>query len=269
MKQLLLIFLLIPGLLTAQEIDRVTVNGVISASKSGDVEGITVYNTSSAQGTITDFDGNFTLVVGVNDHILISALQFQDFTIIVTEKEVAQRTMSVYLNPNINRLDEVLVRSTDLTGNLEEDVKRIKTSVFNPDWDLSYAALEFGYGFERDQYSKVEGNAAEEALGMNNIPVASVDIIKLVELFFPKKRRSKGQIRLDKYEITNELWKKYDIEYLSVTFDIPQDKVNEFVYFIEDQGFSNSLLHPDNEIKLIAYLFDQSEKYKLLLAKKD
>ncbi|MFT5250180.1 MAG: hypothetical protein ACI93P_001915, partial [bacterium] len=53
----------------------------------------------------------------------------------------------------------------------------------------------------------------------------------------------------------------FGISYISKTFNIPEDKVNEFVYFVEDNGIDKKLLLPENELLLIEYLDKQSKAY--------
>ena len=251
---------------TAQQVERVEVSGRITAPVGEDVDEISVYNISSEKGTVSNTKGEFRLKVARNDHIQITALQFQSFTLVVNSEDIRTRQLMVYLNPNVDQLEEVTVRSTDLTGIAEIDVKKIKTSVFIPEWDLSYAALEYGYNFARDGQMQLDGNAAEDALGHNNVPMARVDIRKLVALFFPKKKRSIRQIVDSKQSNINALSERYGHDYLRSIFDIPSAKVNDFVYFAEENGLTLYLMKPENEIELLEYLFEQSKRYKKQLA---
>jgi len=270
MKRLLLILVYsIPILVMAQEVERVEVLGKITAPVGEDVEEISVYNISSQMGTVTNANGEFKLRVAENDHIQITALQFKSFKLVVNATDVTSKKLLVYLNPNVNELEEVTVRSTDLTGYAALDGKNIKTSVYVLKSDLSYAALEFGYNFENDGQTDVTGNAAEEALGVNQVPVASVDLVELFKLFFPKKKRSQQEIIALQRIPVQALLNRLGHDYIEKTFGIPSDKVNDFVYFAEDGGLTRSMLEVENEIELLAYLFRQSTAYKEQLAIND
>ena len=78
MTRLFILFacLFLSLLLNSQSVSRVEVKGVI-LSKSNDVEAVTIFNKSSNEGTITNFNGEFIIKVAKNDVIEISALQFQ------------------------------------------------------------------------------------------------------------------------------------------------------------------------------------------------
>ena len=256
-------------ILFAQQIERVEVSGKITAPQGEDVEGISVYNISTQKGAVTDVTGAFKLKVAEFDHVQITALQFKSFKVVVTIADIRLKELRVYLNPNVNQLDPVTISQHNLSGYLDIDTKNIKTSVFTQELDLSYETLEFGYGFENDGQSPVTGNAAEDALGVNSVPVASVDVIKLMELFFPRKKRSTQEIVTSRKDLAEALLKLYNHDYFVQTFGIPFDKVNDFIYFTEENGLRSSMLKPGEEIELLAYLFEQSETYKKRLTGRD
>ena len=256
-------------LLFAQQIERVEVSGKITAPQGEDVEGISVYNISSQKGTVTDLTGAFTLKVAEFDHVQITALQFKSFKVVVTATDIDLKELRVYLNPNVNQLDPVTISQHNLSGYLDIDAKNIKTSVFTQELDLSYETMEFKYNFENDGQSPVTGNAAEKAIGVNSVPVASVDVIKLIQLFLPKRKRSVQELVNLRRDLANVLLERYTHDYFVETFGIPYNQVNDFVFFTEENGLTASMLKPANEIELLAYLFEQSETYKKRLADRD
>ena len=71
--------------LGAQITQRIEINGRIIVT-SNDVEGVTVYNTSSNKGTVTNDKGEFAIEVRLNDVLEFSALQFEKFSINIDEK---------------------------------------------------------------------------------------------------------------------------------------------------------------------------------------
>ncbi|MEL6810916.1 MAG: carboxypeptidase-like regulatory domain-containing protein [Bacteroidota bacterium] len=255
--------------LFAQEVDRVEVRGIITAPVGEDIEEISIYNISSQKGAVSDSNGEFKLQVAENDRVRVTALQFKSFTVVINSEDIEKKELSIYMNPIVNRLGEVIVRNTDLTGVVDVDAKNIETSVFMAKWDLSYAALEYGYNFERDEQSAIVGNAAEEALGQINNNQASVDLTALSRLIFQRKKKSPRELAEYTDNLTRELLRRHPVNYLVNTFEIPQDKVNDFVYFTEENGLNSYLLKPENEIQLLEFLFDQSEAYKKQLDTKD
>jgi hypothetical protein len=249
------------AVLNGQEIDRIGIEGTITAPKGDDTEGVTIYNVSSQKGTVTDEEGKFTLEVAENDRVFITALQFQSFTVIVDEGVITHQRMNIYLNPAVNQLEEVIVRPYDLTGNIIADLKRIKTANTTVNWDLSYEALEYGYEFSADENTKVDGNAAQEALGTSGLQ-NGVNFISIFGLLFPKKKKHTGEVRLNSELITNALRQRYSNRFIEEKFGIPNEKVNEFIYFTEDRGIPVHLLKAENELELLDLLYQSSTDYK-------
>lgn len=262
-KKLLIVFLLISSFNTfSQEITRIKIEGKITASKGEDVEGINIYNKSSQKGTITSATGEFEIRVAENDRVFISAMQFQRFTVIIDEGIIKKKKMFIYLNPVVNQLDEVIVRPFDLSGNIVADVKRVNLTGINHNWDLSYENLEFGYEFSVDAQTSIKGNKAEEAY-FNGPVQGGGDILGLASLFFKKKKKTERQVISEKDLVTDAVQKRFGNNYISKTFNIPEEKVNEFIYFVEENGLEKNLLKAENEMLLIEHLHLQSKAYLL------
>ena len=98
---------IIGSLAFSQDTKRIEVFGKIIVD-SVDVEGVTIYNTSSNKGTITDIEGQFSIEVTLNDRVEVSALQFEKFVIVINEAIMSSKIMTVFLVERINKLDEVI-----------------------------------------------------------------------------------------------------------------------------------------------------------------
>ncbi|MFK5982480.1 MAG: carboxypeptidase-like regulatory domain-containing protein [Flavobacteriaceae bacterium] len=269
-KQLLIILFFIFSISAfSQEIERVKISGKITSSKGEDVEGINIYNKSSQKGTITSVTGEFEIMVAKNDRVLISAMQFQNFTIIIDEGIIESKMVNILMNPVINQLDEVLVSPYDLSGNIVADVKRINVTSVSNEFDLSYKTMEFEYEFSPDAQTSVKGNKAEEAFhngqeqyGGNLIGLARL----LVSAFVPinkskSKPRTKREVISEVDMVTNAVQHRFGVAYISENFDIPEEKVNEFIYFVEEKGIDRNLLKSENELLLIDFLDTQSKAF--------
>ena len=262
--KLTILFVLFPLLLMAQDVERVVVEGFITAPQSEDVEGVNIYNNSTQKGTVTNEKGEFTLKVGVNDRVLITALQFQSFTIIVDKGIIDTQKMKIYLNPAVNQLEEVIVRPYDLSGNIVADVNRVKTYTFAPKMDLSYEALNFKYEFQPDALTKIDGNAAEEALNNEGLKNGA-NILGILGLLFPKNMEIdlvKNKTIEDRVQISRTLRQRFSNAYIEETFGIPKEKANDFLYFAEEGGLTETMLKAENEMELLDYMYLQSNRYK-------
>ncbi|MEP3793377.1 MAG: hypothetical protein ABJU54_00815 [Gilvibacter sp.] len=247
-----------------QEINRVVINGQVTAPLGEDVEGISIYNVSAQEGTVTQIDGSFEIAVAENDRVLVTALQFQKFTVIVDEGVISNKRMAIYLNPSVNTLEEVIVRPYDLTGTIQADVARIKVVDFDSKMDLSYEALEYDNDFRDDAQSSIRGNAAEEAIGGRYLQYG-FNPLGFLGLLFPKKDKANGKNNKDiryREAIATGLRQRYSVHFFESEFGIDPLKVDDFIYFVDEQGLSADMLKAENEIELLSFLKEQSEAYK-------
>jgi len=105
MKWTILVFLnvLLPTLIFSQ---GRTINGRVTDAKSMPVPGVNVMVNQTKQGTTTDVDGKFSIVVPDNATLMISSAGFQSQTINVTS---SQTDVQVKLLEDFAKLDEVVV----------------------------------------------------------------------------------------------------------------------------------------------------------------
>ena len=240
----------------SQDPNRIEVFGKIIVD-SVDVEGVTVYNTSSNIGTVTDIEGQFSIKVALNDRVEVSALQFEKFVIVINEDIIASKIMTVFLVERINKLDEVVILPYGLTGNLTVDIESVKT--FNPDLDALYFGIQNmdEYEFTDDYKSKVENLAMEEGRYYNGADFVQI-IGLLVKPIFNSKKKSISTLSGSYQDLTT----KYSLSYLEKNLDITEDKISEFVDFVENNGFDKTLIEDGNELQFLEFLIEQSKLFK-------
>ena len=137
MKQTLLFTWLLFSVVVFSQKDRLEITGVV-VSANNDVEGVTVYNLTTQQGTITQANGHFSMRVAEHDVLEISALQFLPQTVRVTKQTIETGILRLLLVEKVNSLDEVLVFSSDLTGQLKLDVDNVQEVTVNPPGEYDF-----------------------------------------------------------------------------------------------------------------------------------
>ncbi|MDX1470902.1 MAG: carboxypeptidase-like regulatory domain-containing protein [Flavobacteriaceae bacterium] len=270
MKRILLLLLLTTAYLGfSQESERVPIRGKVVVDNN-DLEGITVFNTSSNRGTITNENGEFRIQAMLNDKIEFAALQFKDFTVTIDETIIKTGQMTVYLVEQVNKLDEVLILPYDLTGNLNADIESIRT--FNPDMD----ALAFGvrnsneYQFADDNRSKVRNTAMPDS--SHPVIVNGLNVINVVKLMISPLLKQDLEFReTNTIELTddNDLEDFYSISFISTNFDIPPDRVDEFIEYAENNGLRERMVDWDNELELLQFLYEKRDEFIKENGKKD
>lgn len=268
-KLLLFILLFSPFSVFSQQIERVMVAGNITAPPGEDLGAISIYNVSSQKGTITNEIGEFNLEVGVNDRVLFSALQFQKFTVIVDEGIVDSKVMKIYVNPAVFQLDEVIVRPHDLTGNIVVDAARINTSDPLPAFNLSWEDLEYGFEFSDDKSSGVENSALDKTSKMATEHIGTINLLGFVNLLgetlFRNRDRSQKKSSLEQMQRGDATFvalnQRFPKTYFTELLLIPEERIENFIYFIIENGFTAELLKENNELKLMDFLEKQSKIY--------
>jgi hypothetical protein len=239
----------------SQNTSRSELTGTIIVERN-DKEGVTVFNSSSGKGTVTDKDGKFIIEVALNDRIEFSALQFKDFAVVITQQMIDAKEITVFLIEQVNKLDEVLILPYNLTGNLAFDASNIE--LMNPNLD----ALYFGLGnldkfeFTPDHLSEIKNIAINENRLVNGVDVVNVFGKLLIPIFKSKKPKNETPV----YNKSSIL-EVYSKEYLTKMLSIKDEDVVKFVYYVEENDFDPSLLDPSKELEFITYIKQQEKQF--------
>ncbi|WP_189605493.1 hypothetical protein [Salinimicrobium marinum] len=265
MKRLLLfIFLMIFGLVSAQEKDRIPVNGTISVPMGDDPEGVAIVNITTGQGTFSREGGDFRLEVAVEDTVRFTALQYQEFSVIIDQGVIDTGQLIVTISESITELPEVVVSPLDLSGNVEVDVMRIPTETTNLP-DSSAAEIE-----DTDWDFRPDDQTSPQNAAMRNTMIFSGNARNFGNIFrhiFTSRSRSAvsntgsaPERRLS--NIDDEIQNLYNDGFFIKNLDIKKENIHEFIFFAEDNGLTSEMLKEENEIELIRFLLEQSERYK-------
>lgn len=261
LKLLLIVPFFASVLSLSQETKRIEISGKIIVN-SEDLENVTIFNTSSNRGTLTDEDGKFKLEVALFDILQVHSLQFKDFKVTVDQNIIDSKKATIFLVEKINRLDEVVILPYDLTGNLPVDMESVRT--FNPDLDAIYFGITdiSAYEFPNDYKSEVENIAAR---GPNDIQyqLNGAAIIEMLVKPLFKSRKDKKEEKLDELKDIplSGLRDYYSTRYIIDNFNIPEDKVNEFIAYVESNGLDYSMLKRGKEMEFLEFLNQKSNAF--------
>lgn len=248
--------------LLAQEKERAVLKGRI-ISDSTEVENVTVINTTTGVGVITDFDGKFSVKAREKDTLLFKAVHFVSKAYVLAESDFWVEEFEIRLRYKINELDEVVVTPYSLTGDLKEDTKRIKT--YAPDLaGINYSKLVF----TNDRYNVVKN----EALPSTFSPLSGIDFKAAFKMIFPddskkkefraKKAEESRQKELLSYSFYDLLLSRYSQNFMVQNLKIPQDEIHLFADFAKpDNEKMFYLMKYENEMALVEYLVQKSEEY--------
>ncbi len=247
-KKLLPILLLLLSTLCFSQTQRIEIEGFILVTKDQNPSNISIFNHNTQQGTITNYLGQFFINVKENDTLLVSAVQFKKLKTVVTQTMIQDKKIVIELKPYINELGEVIIYKKD----------------FSKGWDLSYQALEYGYDFRQDRFSRIQGNVAEKALGIPRLQngLNFVSLIGLAANAIFKKKKQPTSVKTIKMETAvSFLNKQFDESFYTDNLLIPKKSIQDFIYFLGEEQIPENLLRVKNRLLLIDFLQIKATKY--------
>lgn len=263
MKKVALLFILLLSLYTQAQVEnRIKIRGTVLVPQGDDKEGITVYNTSSNTGTITDESGAFTLAVQENDRVVFSAIQYNDIIVIIDEGIVANQRLRLELTQEIRQLKDVIVKPYDLSGNIRVDAEStqvIKGITFT---EQTIAELERENEIKPDELTPAT-NVALRGFNYQN----GINFVSIFKLAFQNRDRYKVDKKAIKPNIDSEIRTMYNDAFFKKNLDISMDKISAFIFYAEQQGLNEELLKKGRELDLIEFLLTQSKSFKKSVSK--
>ncbi|SDG62320.1 hypothetical protein [Psychroflexus sediminis] len=241
--------------LTAQIDNRVFVAGEVIVPLDGEASQIEIINQNSKQGTVTNEYGQFGIPVREGDRLRFESIQYQNFIVIIDENIINNRKFTVKINDEINTLDEVIVRPYDLEGNIEVDARKVKTNFYAaPEAETVINEYEGDQPYIRSQ-TLTENYTTEQRFIKDGLNIANI-----FRAILSSKEVAEDH-RLPK-NVDVMVRKMYKDSFFKENLDIDEDRINEFIFFVEDQGLTKNMLQKGNELDLIGFLVEKSKEFK-------
>ncbi|MER3373499.1 MAG: carboxypeptidase-like regulatory domain-containing protein [Allomuricauda sp.] len=239
MKNIVLILfsLLITSLSTAQD-DRQLLRGKV-LYRSTNVPNENVINSTSANATITNDDGEFAIMVKAGDQLVFTAVNYQLEVVTITEEILRNNRLVVEVTEKVRELDEVVV-----TPENQERFLEVKNEDFKQ------------FDYEIDRSTEVENVAESRTVRGMRDGLNFVNIFKA--LFKPNEAEGVQRAPLKVSEVLRHV---YDDEFFVVDLKLPQDKIDAFLLYCDDKIPSQTLLRKENEFQLIDFLVTQSKAF--------
>ncbi|MFS4483783.1 hypothetical protein ACKGJY_12250 [Hyunsoonleella sp. 2307UL5-6] len=249
--KLFFISLFFVQLSTSQSVE---ITGIVESS--GDVENIHVINKTAQKFTITNTSGGFVIPVNLNDTLSFSSVQYESKVIIISEEILNSKKVLVTLDAQINELDKITL-TNGLTGNLATDMNTITvvrpSSLHLDEVDMQSLSLD-NLALEKQSTS----DHYKQTLN-SNTRFYQPDIVKVLESVLKVDLSFKSGVLQDRKRVKEKfLLEVYTKTEISNAFNIPIDKVDDFLLFVEKEGFKLSLLEKENEFLLVEFLMNKS-----------
>lgn len=250
-----IIILLFIQNLTAQIDNRVYVAGEVIVPLEGEVSQIEVINLNSEKGTITNEYGQFGISVKEGDKLRFKAVQYKNFTVIIDESIIKNKKMTIKINDEINTLDEVIVRPYDLEGNIEVDARKVNVNFYEA--PESEAVLNEYEGVQPNIRSQTlnENFTTEQRFIKNGLNIANI----FREILSSKEVEEDHRLPKDVDVMVRKMYKD---SFFKENLNIEEERINEFIFYVEDRGLTKKMLRKGNELDLISFLIEKSKAFK-------
>ncbi|HDZ03766.1 hypothetical protein LCGC14_0286460 [marine sediment metagenome] len=233
---LLVLFTAVSGF--SQDDTRQPLNGSVIYMNIG-VPNENVINSTAERATITNDKGLFRINVKVGDQLVFTAINYNIKVVTVTEEILANNRLVVEVNEKVTELDEVVI-----TPEQQERFLAMKNEEFKQ------------HEYEIDRGTGVENIAMSQAdRGMQD----GLNFVNIFRAIF--KSQDETEEERPKLKVSEVLRQVYDDSFFVVDLQIPQDKINEFLYYCDARMPAQTLLRKENEFQLIDALVNHSKTF--------
>ncbi len=214
--------------------------------KNVNVTSANVVNNTSQMATTTNDEGEFEIEVKLNDKLIFSSVQYQIRELRITKEILQKNRIVIDVNEKVTELDQVVV-----TPENQEKFLDLKEEEFK----------RFDYTFDKStRVTNVINEQGKLKDGLN-----FVNLYRLISNSL--KNDSNEKEKSFKYNPSDLLRELYDDLFFTQNLMIPNDKINEFLLYCDDNFPDRILLQKDNEFELIDFLVKQSKKFVKSIAK--
>ncbi|MBT8257349.1 MAG: carboxypeptidase-like regulatory domain-containing protein [Bacteroidia bacterium] len=236
----LLIIMSVPGYGQIAEITgRVVANG--------DVENIHVINRTANRFTTTNSNGYFQITVSYKDTLQFTSVRYNRKIQVVNYKNIQDQEMTVYLEENVNILDEVIVGRI-LTGKLDSDIENSQAERPIDFYDLGLPGYT-GKPLTQSQRRLAEARKAQPGV---------IPILPLINAISGRTKMLKERVILERQsDLIRSIKERLSDDFFS-THPLEKKYHEEFfLYCSEDEKFEERCLGKA-DIQILEFL---DEKY--------
>tara|TARA_B100000809_G_scaffold252094_1_gene286382 strand:- start:7435 stop:8232 length:798 start_codon:yes stop_codon:yes gene_type:complete len=235
----------------SQESEKIVeLRGVILDGISKEpLSGSHILNLNSVRGTTTDFDGKFNIPTSVNDTIMVSFIGYQSIKLKITNDLLKGNQLSITLYEKANQITEVTVKTHNLIGVLEIDIKQVP----------------------KDNYSRIHINGLPQTYetgratpkSYTSVNAAVFQPVDFLYNMFGKKPKSLKKLKKlkDQDELREILGQKYDREVMLEYLEMNEQQLKDL---LDDCNYSEYFIRTASDLQVVEAILDCHENYKAL-----
>lgn len=212
-------------------------------------ENIYIYNKRSNNFSLSNKDGLFSIVVKLNDTLIISGIQFIEKKIVVDKLKISKKKIIVELTEAIYELDEVLLKK-NMTGLLAVDLKKIKDNSLK----INAKSLNLPYSNTR---KKTPLELKVYSLSYNMGPINN-----FINKISGRTKKNKKLIKiLQKEEKIKQIFSSYSKFIYTDILNIPKDEIDSFINYCENDIEFLEIIKLKDELKILNFIINKRKTY--------
>lgn len=206
-----------------------------------------VLNLNTVTGTSTDFKGKFEIATSVNDTLMISYIGYQSIKLKITNDLVRGNELSITLHEKADEISEVTVKTHQLIGVLEVDVKQVP----------------------KDKYTRIKINGLPQTYevgrgtpkSLTSVGAAIFQPVDFLYNMFGKKPKALKKLKKlkEKDQLREILAKKFDREIMLEYLQMNDKQLQEL---LDDCNYSEYFIRTASDLQVVEAILDCHENYK-------
>jgi hypothetical protein len=206
-----------------------------------------ILNLNSVTGTSTDFKGKFEIVTAVNDTLMISYIGYQSIKLKITNDLIKGNELSITLHEKANEISEVIVKTHNLIGVLEVDVKQVP----------------------KDKHTRIHINGLPQTYevgkgtpkSLTSVGAAIFQPVDFLYNMFGKKPKALKKLKAlkNKDNLREILGKKFDREIMLEYLQMNDKQLKEL---LDDCNYSEYFIRTASDLQVVEAILDCHENYK-------
>jgi hypothetical protein len=229
-------FFIISQLYSQNQVPR-RIEGKVAADFSN-LEGIYVVNTSSEKSTTTNSEGHFSIEAKVGETLLLSAMNFKEVEIVLSESDFSKKWLVVSMQPIVNELREVIVGNSAISAE-------------------SLGIILYG----QKKYTPAERKIFTATSGFGIDPI--------LNLISGRTNMLKKELEIEKKEgYLIQLENLFQPDFYIHSMHIPQLHVKGFLYFLVENPKFISVLKTKNRTAIEFSMSELAVKFNEIIAVK-
>lgn len=242
---------------SAQSFSNKSLKGRVVA-EGKDVTGVAIQNISTKRATITDFNGDFSIQVKLNDTLVFSAVQFKRKVLPINKALMDSPFVTVLLEEFVNELREVVVNPYNLSGRLDADLDKLQLEK-----DVSAEALGLPNAHQKIP-TQSQRKLQQATFGKFNIGmILSPPLDPIINAITGRTKMLKNRVKVDNtYARTQRVQNFYLDSIFMVDLKIQKEKIADFMYFCEVDDDFQATVDTHDKLKIWEFLIQKSKAYR-------